>query len=102
MTLTVAQAIAIVAATTAVTIATYDICVNQGYCDQLARDLEQALNHRQATGGNPPGHPRDTDLLPVIPALGAACAANTELTHEGATQAIQAAEARLVQTEGMA
>jgi len=101
LTFTIGQAIAIVAATGVATYATYDICVAQGKCDRLATDLENALQQRQAMVSSVPTHPRDADGLPTVPGAGAACAANIGLTNEGATQALQAAEASLVRNEGL-
>jgi hypothetical protein len=101
LTFTIGQAIALVAATGAATYATYAICVAQGTCDRLATDLEHALQQRQTTASSAPTLPRDGSDLPSIPGTGGACAANASLTHEGATQAIQTAEANLSRAEGL-
>jgi len=43
--LTIYEAIAIVAAAGIATAATYDICITQGYCDRLARDVQHARGY---------------------------------------------------------
>jgi hypothetical protein len=105
LTFTIGQAIAIVAATGIATYATYDACVTQGGCDRLARDLDQALQQRQATVSSYTPDLRDENGLPAIAGSGAECVANSidgDQSFLQTTQAIQNAEARLVAAEGIA
>lgn len=100
--MTIGQAIALAVATGIATYATYDICVAQGNCDRLATDLEHALQQRQARVSSVPHPARDASGLPTVPGAGTACAANPGLTHEGARQALHAAETSLARAEGLA
>lgn len=104
LTLTIGQAIAIVAATGVATYATYDACVTQGRCGRLANDVENALQQRQTATSNFDVSPRDDTGLPLLPELGSSCVVNS-LTGDDALAktrtAIQTAAESLVRSEGL-